>query len=191
MENEVLAKFKYQMPETDENDDFKIEYEILPAFDKEKLDPRVKEIAQKIAEIDAQSEELNSKIDSLNTEIERLTNHADGFDYAIAVGTGILCGLIDSFFVGEFNFERGKAKSHKQVNQFIQKFAKINGYKGDRLNGAIEFLEKKFPVAQDGFLPEGVSRKNHHLADFAHHPTLLGLAAAIAVQLFRVGVFFN
>lgn len=191
MENEVLAKFKYQMPETDENDDFKIEYEILPAFYKENLDPRVNEITQKIAEIDAQSEDLNSKIDSLNTEIERLTNHADGFDYAIAVGTGILCGLIDSFFVGEFNFERGKAKSHKQVNQFIQKFAKINGYKGDRLNGAIDFLEKKFPVAQDGFLPEGVSRKNHHLADFAHHPTLLGLAAAIAVQLFRVGVFVN
>ena len=76
MENEFLAKFKYQMPETDENDDFKIEYEILPAFDKEKLDPRVKEIAQKIAEIDAQSEELNSKIDSLNSpkfEFSKLT----------------------------------------------------------------------------------------------------------------------
>ena len=109
----------------------------------------------------------------------------------IAVGAGVLCGLIDSFFVGEFDFKRGKAKSNEQVNKFIMKFAKLNGYNGERLNGAIDFLEKKFPVAQDGLLPDGVSRKNHHLADFAHHPTLLGLAAAICVQFFRLGVFVN
>ena len=194
METEVLTKFKYQMPETEYSDDFQVEYEILPAFEKNNLDSKITEIAKKIAEIDTQSENLNSKIDILNTEIERLTNHADKFDYAIAVGAGVLCGLIDSFFIGEFNFERGKAKSHKQVNQFITKFAKMNGYQGERLNGAIDFLEKKFPVAQDNIWKGadiGVNAKNHHLADFAHHPTLLGLAASIGVQFFRMGIFVN
>ena len=191
MASDVLTAIKYQVPEYD---DFQVEYEILPAFEKDKLDPRITEIAQKIAEIDSQSEELNSKIDTLNIEIERLTNHADGFDYAIAVGAGVLCGLIDSFVVGEFNFERGKANSNKQVNQFIMKFAKLNGFEGDRLNKAIEFLEGKFPVGQDNIWKGadiGVSATNHHLADFAHHPTLLGLAASIAVQFFRMGIFVN
>ena len=191
MASNVLTAIKYQVPE---DDDFQVEYEILPAFEKDKLDPRITEIAQKIAEIDSQSAELNSKIDTLNIEIERLTNHADGFDYAIAVGAGVLCGLIDSFVVGEFNFERGKANSNKQVNQFIMKFAKLNGFEGDRLNKAIEFLEGKFPVGQDNIWKGadiGVSATNHHLADFAHHPTLLGLAASIAVQFFRMGIFVN
>jgi len=199
METEALTKFKYQIPEIEESEDFQIEYEILPAFEKDGLDPKITEIAQKIAEIDAQSEELNKKIDTLNTEIERLTNHADNFDYAVAVGAGVLCGLIDSFFVGEFDFKKVKAagskdNAHEQVNRFIEKFAKLNGYQGKGLNGAIDFLEKKYPVAQDNIWKGadiGVSAKNHHLADFAHHPTLLGLGAAIVVQFFRIGIFVN
>lgn len=189
IDSEIVVALKNEMP-----DGFQIEYEIAPLFDKKNLDSRKKAISEKIAEIDARSAEANAKIDALNNDIERLTNHADGFDYAIAVGAGVLCGLIDSFFVGEFDFKRGKAKSHKQVNQFITQFAKLNGYKGERLNGAIAFLEKKFPVAQDNIWSGaniGVNAKNHHLADFAHHPTLLGLAAAIIVQFFRMGIFVN
>ena len=193
MEATALTKFRYEMPE-ENNDDFKIEYEILPAFDKKYLDPRRAEIAEKIADIDAQRAEFDAKIDELNTEIERLTNHADGFDYSVAVGAGVLCGLIDSLFVGEFDFDRGKVHSYELVNRFITKFAKLNGYDGDRLNGAISFLEKKFPVAQDSIYRGtdiGVGAKNHHLADFAHHPTLLGLTASVLVQFFRLGILVN
>ena len=192
-ETPILTKLRYDMPE-ECNDDFKIEYEILPAFDKKYLDPRRVKIAENISDIDAQLAELNSKIEKLNIEIERLTNHADGFDYTVAVGSGVLCGLIDSLFVGEFNFNRGKIKSYIQVNHFITKFAKLNGYKGERLNEAIAFLENKFPVAQDSIYQGadiGVGAKNHHLADFAHHPTLLGLVASVLVQFFRLGILVN
>ena len=105
MEAKALTKFRYEMPE-EYNDDFKIEYEILPAFDKKYLDPRRAEIAEKIADIDAQRAEFDAKSDELNTEIERFTNHADGFDYSVAVGAGVLCGLIDSLFVGEFEMAK-------------------------------------------------------------------------------------
>lgn len=190
MTDKSLVEYKVQKQE---DDDFQVEYEILPAFE-ECFDPRKADIAAQIANIDAMDAELQSKIDALNTKIDRLTNHADGFDYTIAVASGILCGLIDSFVIGEFDFERGKANSNRQVNGFITKFAKLNGYKGERLNGAIDFLEKKFPVAQDNIWSGaniGVSAKNHHLADFAHHPTLLGLVAAVIVQFFRCGIFVD
>ena len=132
-----------------QDDIIHVEYEVISPIDISRNAER-EVIKQSILDLDDRMAKNQALIDELNVDIDKLTNHADGFDYAIAVGTGILCGLIDSFFVGEFNFERGKAKSHKQVNQFIQKFAKLNGYKGDRLNGAIDFLEKKFPVAHSG-----------------------------------------
>ena len=190
MADKTLAEYKIQALE---DDDFQVEYEILPVFD-ECTDPRKAHIAAQIADIDARNAEIQNKIDALNTEIDRLTNHADGLDYTIAVASGVLCGMIDSLVIGEFSFERGKAVSHRQMNGFITKFAKLNGYKGERLDGAISFLEKKFPVAQDNIWKGaniGVGTKNHHLADFAHHPTLLGLVASIVVQFFRTGIFVD
>lgn len=190
MEEKIITAYKLQ---TQENDDFQIEYEILPAFE-EYPDPRKAHIEAQIADIDARDAELQNQIDKLNIEIDRLTNHADGLDYTVAVASGVLCGMIDSLVIGEFSFERGKAVSHRQMNGFITKFAKLNGYKGERLEGAISFLEKKFPVAQDNVWKGaniGVGTKNHHLADFAHHPTLLGLVASVVVQLFRTGIFVN
>lgn len=179
MEQKTLIAYKQELA-----DGFSVEYEILQPMPS---NAAVAGINTRIAEID-------NEVAKLNTEIDRLTNHADGFDYTIAVASGILCGLIDSFVIGEFDFERGKANSNRQVNGFITKFAKLNGYKGERLNGAIDFLEKKFPVAQDNIWSGaniGVSAKNHHLADFAHHPTLLGLVAAVIVQFFRCGIFVD
>lgn len=196
MNTQILTSFKIQREVKDEEgvDDFQVIYEIMPAYEKEYADPRKKEIANKIAEIDHLRLELSNNIDSLNTEIERLTNQSDAFDYAVAVASGALCGLIDSLVVGEFDFKKAKAKSNKQVNEFISKFAKMKGYKGDRLDGAVDFLEKKFPVAQDNVWKGakiGVGAKNHHLADLAHHPTLLGLGAAVLVQFLRMGIFVN
>ena len=37
----------------------------------------------------------------------------------------------------------------------------------------------------------GVSAKNHHLADLAHHPTPVGLLSSIIVQFLRIGTFVN
>lgn len=51
-----------------------------------------------------------------------------------------------------------------------------------------------FKVAQDSAWEGkkiGVSAKNHHLADLAHHPTPLGLVSSIIVQFLRVGTFVN
>ena len=62
------------------------------------------------------------------------------------------------------------------------------------MKDAIGDLEKAFKVAQDNIWKGagiGVSAKNHHLADLAHHPTPLGLASSIIVQFLRIGTFVN
>lgn len=177
------------------DDGFTVEYQILPAYDSDEFkDTGRKDISESIAALDSKSDELSEKISKLNVDIDSLTNHADGFDYAIAAASGVLCGLIDSFVVGEFDFKKAKEKSNRQVNNFISKFAKMQGYEGNRLHGAIDFLEKKYPAAQDNIWKGeglGISAKNHHLADLAHHPTLVGLVASVVVHFFRVGIFVN
>ena len=138
---------------------------------------------------------LDTELERINYKLEKYNNRADGTDYAFAVISGIYSGIIDALFVGQCSITpEGIGLNHKQVNEFIQKYAKARGFKNDRLKDAIVDLEKAFKVAQDNVWKGagiGVSASNHHLADLAHHPTPLGLMSAIIVQFLRIGTFVN
>lgn len=196
MNGQLLAgiKIRQELEVDGTIDDFEVEFEVITSPNTDSLDPRREAIDRAIQDIDFKSAELSKNIDGLSSEVDRLTNHADRFDYAVAVASGVLCGMIDSLWVGEFDFVSAKEKSNRQVNEFITNFAKSQGFEGNRLKDAISFLEKKYPVDQDNIWKGagiGVSAKDHHLADLAHHPTLLGLGAAILVEFFRTGIFVN
>lgn len=128
-------------------------------------------------------------------EIERLTNNADGYDYAIAVSAGIISGVIDAFFVGEWDFKSAKAISNREMNEKVMAFAKKHGLdqNANRLEDAIEYLEKKFPIPGDNtWHGMGVSSTmDHHLDDFTHHPTILGLFHCIKSQFTETATYVN
>ena len=130
-----------QYSKTLQNDGFEIQFEVLPVFDIDEFQER-KEILESLNSIDAQQKIISQKIDALNTDIERLTNHADAIDYSVAVGCGILCGVIDSFFVGEFDFDEALQKSKEQVNKYVEnKAEKIRT--SETVNKAIENAKRK------------------------------------------------
>lgn len=139
--------------------------------------------------------DIQKELVRINSELDRYTNHADRTEYALAVGAGIVAGIIDAVYVGETTMTKGTiGLSHKQVNHFIQEYAKARGIHKDRLKDAISELEKEFKVDQDNVWKGAnirVSAKNHHLADLAHHPTPAGLLAALIVQFLRIGIFVN
>ena len=84
------------------NDDFEVEYEVLsPINFSSIMDLERQGIALALQNVDAQISLCEGEIAKLSAEIDRLTNHADGLDYTVAVASGILTGLIDSFFVGQ------------------------------------------------------------------------------------------
>ena len=138
---------------------------------------------------------LDNELARVNAELSRYTCRAEAVDYGFAIAIGAVSGYIDSFIVGEISITSNDMKiSHESVNRFIQKYAESRGKKTDRLKDAISFLEDTFKVAQDNAFSGadiGVSATNHHLADLAHHPTPIGLFAAIIVQFLRVGTFVN
>lgn len=176
-----------------DNQDTQAEYSVRSLVNAEHNNERTI-IEESLLDIDNRIHNIQNIINEYNTDIERLTNQADVFDNLVAVSSGVLCGLIDSFFVGEFNFEELKADSNKHINKFIEAYARKNGYDGEgRLKGAINFLEKKFPVDQDNIWKAThiSSTRLHHLEDIAHHPTPVGLLAAIIVSFLRLGIFVD
>lgn len=160
-------EYKYQATV----DDFRIQYAIISYDnDKEKTEQELflKELSAAYAEID------------------NLTNHADGYDYALAVSSGILSGLIDVFIVGEWDFARGKKIANIDVNNQIAQFAKKqpdylpycqyalegagrprrNPKDPDRLETAVQFLEWKFPLPGDApWLQTGYDRAGNVIED--------------------------
>lgn len=147
-------------------------------------------------------------------EIEKLTCQADGLDYALSVSSGLIAGVIDIVFVGEWNFKEAKAISNEKVNNKVMSFAKkhpeyllfcnnsMEGKGGprlkpldpDRLETAIRFLEWKYPLPGDDSWKgraDKVTPKSHHLDDFSHHPTLIGLICCIISQFTHTATYVN
>ena len=67
--------------------------------------------------LDYDIEKLNTEISKLDKGIDIYTNDADKLDNTIAVASGLLCGLIDSFFVGTFSFEEGMNITNEKMEQ--------------------------------------------------------------------------
>lgn len=148
---------------------------------------------QEQAEIERIIEQKKTEIGTLDQKIDRLTNHADKVDYIVAASCGLLTGLIDAFFIGDATNAQELGK--KPVNDFVEHFARKNGYTGDRgLKGCIDFLEGKFALPSDNSwkgMGKRISASSHHLDDYAHHPTLVGMICSVLSQFTKVGYFQN
>ena len=186
---------------SEKNDNFEVKYEVID-IENFKDNEIKKYIKDQIEYIDKGIDVNNSIFKDYRAQIKKFTNQANALDYTIAIGSGILAGIVDSFFVGNFSFKDGKAWSNHKVNDFVMNIAKKKGYKGQkkngivkfRLSGAINFLENEFKIPSDNIWSGkniNISSKSHHLDDLAHHPTLVGLIASIITQFTEKAYFQN
>jgi len=159
-----------------------VEFEMIAPVDFS--DKRKIEIYQGFTEIDKRLDLINEKVANLNSDINRLTNQTDWIDNTIAVASGIITGIIDSIYVGEedFSIDSINKLGDKKAENFVIKIAQKKGYKGNDLPGAIKYLEDKFPIAADKATNDFGGGKQHHLRDFSHHPTPLGLIFSLLTQ---------
>ncbi len=138
-------------------------------------------------------QQITDVLRDVNYKLEKYTNEADKLDYELAIASGIMAGLVDSFFVGEFSLEEAHEWGKEKTENFIVKVAKWKGYKKDDVKGAIEYLAEKAPH-KDGSIKQGFHMasdtntndfgggRQHHLRDFAHHATPVGLLFSILTQ---------
>ena len=157
------------------------------------------------ANIDEREALLDKYIHECNEELARLTSHADSTDLLASVCCGVVAGIIDAVFVGKWDFAKAKAISKEEINHSVISFAKKNpkykeylgkGRDGDRLDTALKFLEREYHLPGDGAyatqgLNLGIGGKDHRLADFCHHNSVIGLISCILVQFSEKTVFLN
>lgn len=109
---------------------------------------------------------------------------ATKLDYELAAVSGLLTGALNILWQKDFNLEGAKEWGDEKVGKFVLTIAKSAGMtKADAtLEDAIRFLEKGFPLAADKLTAEFGGGLQHHLRDFSHHPSLVGLACSILSQ---------
>ena len=167
----------------DPDDGFIVEYELgkVNALQTENSEIRAKIVAS-LNDVERRIQENEDRIHVLRAEEDRLTNHADSLDYILAVASGIVSGIIDSVWVGEFSIDQANQWGSKTVENFVVKMAQLQGYKKSDLCGAVSYLEDKAPIAADKVTNSFGGGYFHHLRDFSHHPTLAGLLFSLLTQ---------
>lgn len=115
--------------------------------------------------------------------MDLLSSHADNLDYIVAIASGVACSLLDILWVGEFNLANGRSAASDKVDAFVKKAAEmLEGEKFNDVKSAVKALEKRFPIPSDGNTPDFGGGLQHHLRDFAHHPTIVGLVFSLLTQ---------
>lgn len=148
-------------------EDFEINYELVPYE----------------GIVESKDFDFDKIIFDLDEEIDLLSSQADNLDYLIAIASGLTCALLDILWIGEFDLNQGREIASDKVDSFVKKIGEIvEGKKFENLNDAVKSLEKRFPIPSDGNTPDFGGGLQHHLRDFAHHPTLVGLACSILTQ---------
>ena len=162
--------------------DENMKIELKPQFDYESECKSVEfEIINPKNLVDARLDEIDNQIADLDISIDKLTNHADKLDYAVSVASGIIAGIIDILFVGKFDLQEGRNWSSEKINDLVTTVAKKQGYEGDDLQGAIRHLEK-FGAPSDSIYNDFGGGLQHHLRDFAHHASPVGLVFSMLTQ---------
>ncbi len=118
----------------------------------------------------------------LDSQFDMLSG-ADSVDYIIAAASGILCGLLDILWTGDFDLASGRNIASDKVEEFVILAAKkLGGNNISDIRVAVVFLEKCAPMASDGNTNDFGGGLQHHLRDFAHHPTIVGMIFSILTQ---------
>ncbi|WP_461198836.1 hypothetical protein [Enterococcus sp. N249-2] len=129
-------------------------------------------------------DQIRENLDTL----QKLTVDCDKVDYALAISSGAICGILDIFLIGQPNDSKLLNITDIWVENRMKDFAKLCGWSGSNGNSAsaIRFLESKFKVNYDqrgagddlGFL----TPSNHHMKSLGHNPSLLGLFYSVLDQ---------
>lgn len=126
--------------------------------------------------------DFDKAIFELNDQLDLLTSKADTVDYLVSASSGLLCGLLDVLWVGNYDLARGRQFSSDECDKLVKKTAGLLGCKDKDVKGCVKFLEGKFPIPADGNTPDFGGGLQHHLRDFAHHPTAVGLIFSLLTQ---------
>src|SRR4051794_35252119 len=69
--------------------------------------------------VDLEIAQLAEQLRAVDGRVDRLTNDSDRLDCAVAVGCGVLAGIVDSLWVGQFSLTRAHEWGADRVNELV------------------------------------------------------------------------
>ena len=137
----------------------------------------------------------NENIYDLNIDIDKISeikfdnglSEFEKVNYKIAAVSGLFTGILNILWSKDYELENAQNWGKEKVEKFVCNVARKQGCKSDNIQSSIRFLEGKFKIQADKYTNEFGGGLQHHLRDFSHHPTILGLISSILNQ-FGVGI---
>lgn len=165
-------------------DELNFTYEILIPNQK-LLESRLTTLGDTQVEVTGDTPAENK--DVIDAQFNESVSDIDKWDYIVAASSGVLAAAMDILWVKDFSLENAQSWGKEKTDNFILKLAQKKGYKGNDLDGAIRKLEDLFKIPADELTNEFGGGKQHHLRDFNHHASLLGLCFSILTQFTGIG----
>ena len=122
--------------------------------------------------------------ESVSFEFQKEISKADRLDYIVSACCGVITSSLDILFIKDFSLEDSHNWGKDKTEEFVKAVARLKtDFRGDDLAKAVEALKKAFPIPADELTNDFGGGYWHHLRDFGHHPTLIGLCFSIISQL--------
>ena len=117
-------------------------------------------------------------------ECDPNTSPAQARDYIVAAASGALMGALSVLWQKDLNLADARKFGAEKIEKIVIGAAQRVGLKKENpsIADAIRFLEKSFPFAGDKLTPAFGGGLQHHLRDFSHHPSPVGLVCSILMQ---------
>lgn len=117
-------------------------------------------------------------------EFDPNSSPAQARDYIFAAVSGTLMGALSVLWQKDINLADARKFGDDKIKKIVIGAAQRAGLDKENptIEDAIRFLEKRFPFVGDKLTAAFGGGLQHHLRDFSHHPSPVGLVCSILMQ---------
>lgn len=146
---------------------------------KTNIDSAGLELNCSLCDVDSLIKEGESNLVKYDEQISKTLYSGDNIDLAVAAGSGVLCGIIDAVFLQELDLSKAQNVGTGVLEPIIKRMGKSSN-----IEDAVKNLEQRTTrsFASDPNLGDFGGGLQHHLRDFAHHVSPLGLFFSLLTQ---------
>ena len=125
--------------------------------------------------------DLDTVIFDLDTQLDDLSCKADSIDYLVAIGSGLVCALLDPLWMIELEHDEDEEWTRDQIREVVVKSAQLVGYPDNDVKGAVAYIASAFMPARPG-MPDLGTGPGPLDRDFGAQPGMAGLAFSLLTQ---------
>lgn len=108
--------------------------------------------------------------------------HMNKWDYIVPIASGAMTAALDIFWVKDISLRDAHTWGAQKTEDFVIMVAKSKKDGVTDLTSAVTALEEMYPISADKLTNEFGGGAYHHLRDYSHHPTIVGLLFSVISQ---------